>query len=57
MPDTNLAAAPFPSLDAARAAKQRLVSGGFVRNSIDIERQGDVVEVLIHVREEQRERS
>ncbi|POR41087.1 hypothetical protein [Methylobacterium sp. V23] len=57
MPDTGLASALFPSLNAARSAKQRLVSGGFARNSIDIERQGDDFEVLIHVRDEHRERA
>jgi len=57
MPDTGLASALFPSLNEARSAKQRLVSGGFARNSIDIERQGDDFEVLIHVRDEHRERA
>lgn len=57
MPDTGLASARFPSLNAARSAKQRLVSGGFARNSIDIERQGDGFEVLIHVRDEHRDRA
>jgi len=57
MPDTGLASSQFSSLDAARSAKQRLVSGGFARNSIDIERQGDGFEVLIHVHDEHRERA
>jgi len=57
MPDTGLASALFPSLSAALAAKQRLISGGFARNSIDIERHGDGFEVLIHVRDEHRERA
>lgn len=57
MPHAGLASALFPSLNAARSAKQRLVSGGFARNSIDIERQGDAFEVLIHVRDEHRERA
>jgi hypothetical protein len=57
MPDTGLASALFPSLNAARSAKQRLVSGGFARNSVDIERQGDGFEVLIHVRDEHRARA
>ena len=57
MPDTGLASALFPSLNAARSAKQRLGSGGFARNSIDIERQGEGFEVLIHVRDEHRERA
>jgi hypothetical protein len=54
MPDTSIASAVFPSLDAARKAKARLVSGGFARNSIDIERQDNAFEVLIHVRDERR---
>lgn len=57
MPDTSPASASFPTLNAARAAKQRLVSSGFARNSIDIERQEDGFEVLIHVRDEHRERA
>lgn len=57
MPDTGLASALFPSLNAAHAAKQRLVSVGFARNSVDIERQGEGFEVLIHVRDEHRERA
>jgi hypothetical protein len=57
MPDTGLASAFFRSLNAARSAKQRLVSAGFARNSIDIDRQGDGFEVLIHVRDEHRERA
>lgn len=57
MPDTGLASSIFPTLNAARSAKQRLVSAGFARNSIDIERQGDAFEVLIHVRDEHRERA
>ena len=57
MPDTGLTSARFPSLNAARSAKRRLVSGGFARNSIDIERQADGFEVLIHVRDEHRERA
>ena len=57
MPDTSIASALFPSLNAARFAKQRLVSGGFARNSIDIERQEDGFQVLIHVRDEHRARA
>lgn len=57
MPDTGIASSIFPSLNAARSAKQRLVDAGFARNSIDIERQGDAFEVLIHVRDEHRERA
>ncbi|MBB2964631.1 hypothetical protein [Methylobacterium sp. R2-1] len=57
MPDTSLATAMFPSLSAARSAKQRLVSAGFARNSIDIDRQGNNFEVLIHVRDEHRDRA
>jgi len=57
MPDTTLASALFPSLNAARSAKQRLVSAGYARNSIDIDRQGDGFAVLIHVRDEHRERA
>lgn len=55
MPDNGFASAVFPSLESARKAKARLVSGGFARNSIDIERQGDAFTVLIHVRDERRE--
>jgi hypothetical protein len=54
MPVTGIASALFPSLDAARKAKARLVTGGFARNSIDIERRGDDFAVIIHVRDEHR---
>ncbi|WP_264048512.1 hypothetical protein [Methylobacterium flocculans] len=47
----------FSSLDGARAARQRLASAGFARNSIDIERQGDRFLVLINVRDEHRARA
>lgn len=57
MPETGLATATFSSLNAARSAKQRLVSAGFARNSIDIVRQGNNFEVLIHVRDEHQERA
>lgn len=56
MPIASPATASFSTLDGARAARQRLASAGFARNSIDIERQGDGFRVLINVREEHRER-
>ena len=56
MPDSTLASVAFPSLKAARSARDRLSRAGFARNSIDIERQGDEFEVSINIREENRDR-
>lgn len=47
----------FPSLDAARSARKRLARAGFARNSIDIGRRRDAFEVMISVREENRDRA
>ena len=57
MSDTHIASALFPSLKAARSVRDRLSRAGFARNSIDIERHGDEFDVLIHVREEHRDRA
>ena len=57
MPAASPASASFSSLDGARAARQRLVSAGFARNSIDIERHGNDFRVLINVSDEHRERA
>ena len=54
MSDTGLASALFPSFESARKAKVRLVSGGFARNGIDIERRRGDFAVSIHVRDERR---
>lgn len=57
MPDTTSLTAWFPSLEAARSARRRLVRAGFARNSIDLERVQDEFEVTISTREENRQRA
>lgn len=57
MPDSALASVAFPSLKAARAARDRLSRAGFARNSIDIERHEDEFEVSINTREENWDRA
>lgn len=57
MSDSTLASVTFPSLKAARSARDRLARAGFARNSIDIDRQGEVFEVSINTREENRDRA
>ena len=49
--------ADFTSLEAARAAKQRLVRAGFARNSIDIDRDGDTFVVHLPTQEVNRRRA
>ncbi|WP_336489916.1 hypothetical protein [Methylobacterium nigriterrae] len=51
------ASAVFPSLRAARSARNRLARAGFARNSIEIERDGDAFAVSIATREENRDRA
>lgn len=57
MSDSTFASVTVPSLKAARSARDRLARAGFARNSIDIERHGDVFEVSINTREENRDRA
>ena len=57
MSDSMLASVTLPSLKAARSARDRLARVGFARNSIDIDRHGDVFEVSINTREENRDRA
>jgi hypothetical protein len=57
MSDSALASVTFPSLKAARSARDRLARAGFARNSIDIDRQGDAFEVSINTRAENRDRA
>lgn len=57
MSDSTLASVTFPSLKAARSARDRLARAGFARNSIYIDRQGDAFEVSINTREENRDRA
>ena len=57
MSDSSLASVTFPSLKAARSARDRLARAGFARNSIDIDRHGEVFEVSINTREENRARA
>lgn len=49
--DTVGVEADFSSHSAARAAKERLVRAGFARNSIDIERDGDIFVVHLPTQE------
>jgi len=57
MSDSMLASVTLPSLKAARSARDRLARAGFARNSIEIDRHGDVFEVSINTREENRDRA
>ena len=57
MSDTTQASVTFPSLKAARSARQRLARAGFARNSIEIDRHGDAFEVSINTREENHARA
>ena len=50
MPDTALAVATFPSRDAAEGAIGRLVSEGFARNSMELDRIRDGYRVAVHAR-------
>ncbi len=49
--------AEFPTLEAAHAARDRLVRSGFARNSITIERDEEELVVSIPVRPENRRRA
>jgi hypothetical protein len=49
--------AVFPSLRAARSARERLSRAGFARNSIDIDRDDDAFVVSIATRDENRARA
>jgi hypothetical protein len=53
MPNTTVAWGTFPSRKAANQAVQRLVSGGFARNSIDLHRHEDDegYDLSVHTRE------
>lgn len=55
--DTVGVEADFKSLEAARAAKDRLVRAGFARNSIDIDREGDTFIVHLPTQEANRQRA
>lgn len=55
--ESDLVAVVFPSHQAAKLARKRLVRAGFARNSIDIERQDDEFEVSISTRAENRARA
>lgn len=59
MPSTTVASATFPSRRAADQAIQRLVSGGFARNSIDLHRHddGESYDLEVHTRQENLERA
>jgi hypothetical protein len=54
MPSTTVAHGTFPSRKAADQAVQRLVSSGFARNSIDLDRHEDDegYDLTVHTREE-----
>ncbi len=54
MPNTTVASATFPSRKAADQAVQRLVSGGFARNSIDLRRhdEDEGYDLEVHTRRE-----
>jgi hypothetical protein len=54
MPNTTVASGSFSSRKAADQAVQRLVTSGFARNSIELQRHPDDegFEVLVHTREE-----
>jgi hypothetical protein len=53
MPSTTVAWGTFPSRKAADQAIQRLVSGGFARNSIELQRHGDDegYDLAVHTRQ------
>ena len=55
--ETGIASAVFPSLRAARSARERLSRAGFARNSVDIDRDDDAFVVSITTREENRDRA
>jgi hypothetical protein len=59
MPHTTVAAGTFPSRRAADQAVQRLVSGGFARNSIKLHRHDDDegYDLEMHTREENLDRA
>jgi hypothetical protein len=54
MPNTSIATGSFPSRREANQAVQRLVSAGFARNSIELERHDDDegYDLAIHTRQE-----
>jgi len=54
MPQTSVATGTYPSRKAARQAVDRLVSGGFARNSIELHRHDDDegYDLRIHARAE-----
>lgn len=58
MPNTTVASGSFSSRRAADQAVQRLVTSGFARNSIELQRHpdDDGYDVLVHTREENRHR-
>lgn len=58
MPNTTVASGSFSSRRAADQAVQRLVTSGFARNSIELQRHpyDDGYDVMVHTREENRHR-
>jgi hypothetical protein len=58
MPNTMIARGSFPTRKAADQAVQRLVSSGFARNSIDLERHDDDggYDLMVHTRRENLDR-
>lgn len=58
MPNATVAWGSFPSRKAADQAVHRLVSSGFARNSIDLQRhdEDDGYDLAVHTREENLER-
>jgi hypothetical protein len=58
MPHTTIAWGTFPTRKAADQAISRLVSNGFARNSIDLQRheEDEGYDVAVHTREENLER-
>lgn len=58
MPNTTVASGSFSSRKAADQAVQRLVTSGFARNSIELQRhpRDEGYDVLVHTREENRHR-
>jgi hypothetical protein len=59
MPNTTVATGTFPSRKAANQAVQRLVSGGFARNSIELHghEDGEGYDLEIHTRQENLKRA
>jgi hypothetical protein len=57
MQDTTTIRETFSDRDGAESARERLEYAGFARNSIDIMRVGDQLELTIHTRPENRQRA